>query len=109
MKEGLQSSNLKKILYYCSVCSDQQVAVGDAQGNLRILEIPRNFAIPLNNEKQLMNDFYDREYSCIQFNSLRKRVLKLQKMKTLLKLKKVKQVKLFQFFELQVIVKQRTI
>ena len=60
--------------------TDQQVAVGDAQGNLRILEIPRTFAVPLTNEKNLMLSFYQKEHSNMQFSCKRREILKLQSM-----------------------------
>jgi len=39
----------------------QLVAVADVQGNLRILEIPRNFSRPNAKEVAMMRAFYDRE------------------------------------------------
>jgi len=39
----------------------QLVAVADVQGNLRILEIPRNFSRPSEKEVGTMRAFYDRE------------------------------------------------
>jgi len=39
----------------------QLVAVSDVQGNLRILEIPRNFSRPNAKEVAMMRAFYDRE------------------------------------------------
>eukprot|EP00484_Ammonia_sp_Unknown_P022624 CAMPEP_0197023826 /NCGR_PEP_ID=MMETSP1384-20130603/4466_1 /TAXON_ID=29189 /ORGANISM="Ammonia sp." /LENGTH=1061 /DNA_ID=CAMNT_0042452103 /DNA_START=67 /DNA_END=3252 /DNA_ORIENTATION=+ len=66
----------------------QQLAVGDANGNLRILQIPRNFAIPLSNEKLLMAQFYEKEYIRIQF--INKRYL-MQMQKTIQSEKKEKE------------------
>jgi len=39
----------------------QLVAVSDVQGNLRILEIPRNFSRPNAEEAEMMGSFYERE------------------------------------------------
>eukprot|EP00485_Elphidium_margaritaceum_P006079 CAMPEP_0202699586 /NCGR_PEP_ID=MMETSP1385-20130828/12809_1 /ASSEMBLY_ACC=CAM_ASM_000861 /TAXON_ID=933848 /ORGANISM="Elphidium margaritaceum" /LENGTH=1114 /DNA_ID=CAMNT_0049356565 /DNA_START=30 /DNA_END=3374 /DNA_ORIENTATION=+ len=58
----------------------QQLAVGDCNGNLRILQIPRNLAIPLTNENVLMAQFYQKEYVRIQFINRR---YKLNKRNTL--------------------------
>ena len=56
------------------------MAVGDAQGNLRVLEIPRNFTVPLNNEHAMMISFYRKEHINTQFSCERKQILKVQTM-----------------------------
>jgi len=39
----------------------QYLAVGDSNGNLHILDTPRNLWRPLNNEKEVMDSFFERE------------------------------------------------
>merc|ERR1712130_500739 len=46
---------------------NEQLAVGDNDGNLRILQIPQNLTIPLNRERKLMAHFYKNEAVRIEF------------------------------------------
>lgn len=77
---------------------DQQVAVGDAQGNLRVLEIPRNFTVPLNNEHGQMVAFYRKEHANMQFCSKRNQILKLQTMIDVMCEKKRNEVSFFALY-----------
>jgi len=45
----------------------QQLAVADAAGNLRILQIPRNFTMPLSNERRQIAQFYRNEERKMRF------------------------------------------
>ncbi|ETO30536.1 flagellar inner dynein arm I1 intermediate chain [Reticulomyxa filosa] len=66
----------------------QQIAVGDEDGNLRILEVPLNFVIPLNNEKHLVEVFYKKEKEKQDFIIKRNKIQNISKMKQLLQEKK---------------------
>lgn len=75
----ISSTSISSIIYDKSNNKNNNIlAVGDNDGNLRILQIPRNFVIPLNNEKLIMAQFYEKEYQRIKFINKRYNIHKLK-------------------------------
>merc|ERR1712137_887898 len=54
--------------------SQQYLAVGDKEGKLHVIEIPRNLRKPLPNEEQSMRAFYDREITRVEYCLKRKEI-----------------------------------
>jgi WD40 repeat protein len=52
----------------------QLLAVGDANGNLHILEIPRNLSRPVAHEETLVRDFFAREHQHVLYVERRQKV-----------------------------------
>lgn len=52
--------------------SVQYLAVGDVEGKLHVIEIPRNLKRKLHQEEQLMRNFYEREIGRVEFSTRRK-------------------------------------
>ena len=54
---------------FCNLLNagSQYLAVGDSQGDLHILDIPRNLRKRLANEVDLMSNFYSREVNRINY------------------------------------------
>merc|ERR1719296_251857 len=52
--------------------SQQYLAVGDSEGKLHVIEIPRNLRRSANNEDQQMRAFYDREIKRVEYCLQRK-------------------------------------
>eukprot|EP01084_Bolivina_argentea_P316034 547726_1 len=72
----ISSTAITSIMFSPNSNEKTQLAVADQNGNLRILQIPRNFAIPLNNEKCAMACFYEKESVRIKFINKRSKMHK---------------------------------
>ncbi|GBG81978.1 hypothetical protein CBR_g34157 [Chara braunii] len=56
---------------FCLQSGPQLLAVGDAQGVLHIMELPRNLRRPIYKEKQYMRNFFEREIDRVNYVAIR--------------------------------------
>lgn len=63
------TSNQITSMKFCqhSASSTQYLAIGDSQGDLHILDVPRNLRRKMPSEEELMKSFYSREFNRVQF------------------------------------------
>jgi len=78
----ISSTSISSLIFSPKMNANNILAVGDNDGNLRILQIPRNFVIPLNNEKLMMAQFYQKEYIRIKFINKRYNIHKIETIET---------------------------
>ena len=65
--KSVSSSALQSMAFFPSKAAQQLLAVGDGQGVLHILEMPRNLRRPLANEKEATARFFDREIARVEY------------------------------------------
>ena len=53
--------------FACRIADSQVLAVGDAQGDLHLLDIPRNLRRKMLGEEDMMDKFYQREIDRVNF------------------------------------------
>uniref|UniRef100_A0A7S0R4E4 WD repeat-containing protein 63 n=1 Tax=Pyramimonas obovata TaxID=1411642 RepID=A0A7S0R4E4_9CHLO len=72
MVATISSSSIQSIQFWPVSQNQQLLAVGDGQGVLHIMEMPRNLRRPVANEKEIMTKFFDREVARCNYTEERR-------------------------------------
>jgi len=72
--KSISSSTIQSMEFWPTAGAQQLLAVGDGQGVLHILEMPRNLRRPVPNEKETMRRFFDREMQRVEYVLARQKV-----------------------------------
>jgi len=67
MVTTISSSSIHSMEFWPSSSTQQLLAVGDGQGVLHIMEMPRNLRRPVPNEKETMARFFEREILRVEY------------------------------------------
>ncbi|KAK3283163.1 hypothetical protein CYMTET_9130 [Cymbomonas tetramitiformis] len=74
MSATVSSYPIAALAFWPHKQAQQLLAVGDSQGVLHILELPRNLRRPVQNEEKIMEKFFDRELSRVKYVEERQKI-----------------------------------